>query len=237
MILNTEYLWYTNFYLEQQRKTLKVSGRSDPGIFLIDSLFKLTDASDILKMQTLSNAYRNSKSRYDSLFPNTLFKNANNKAILDSLIKAKFNLPLEGEVVPNLPLTDKNGKKASLTDYIGNYVIVNFWATWCGPCIKEFPYENKLYQDYKDKNLIVVNVCVDSKNEQWKAVSKTRNLQTINLFLEPEKYKIIKRVFDINGLPKSILIDKDLRVLDNDFKRASLLTQNDLEGIVNGQRR
>jgi thiol-disulfide isomerase/thioredoxin len=232
MVLNTEYLWYAHFYLGEKTKGQSSAGVFDPEISLIDSMKDLGETGDILKMQRLSYVHRSSKHRYDSLYQQTSFIDVDRKNILDSLLKAKFSLPLIGEVAPKLTLTNAAGETVSLDNYKGNFVIINFWATWCGPCIREFPFDNEVHQTYKDKGLIVVNICVDSEMDTWKSTSREKNLQTINLFTPHGDYKKISAKFDINGLPKSVLLDRNSVVLNNDFKRASLLTKEDLDQII-----
>lgn len=59
---------------------------------------------------------------------------------------------VEGEKAPDLTLMDKDGKKVSLADYSGKKVYINFWASWCEPCLKEMPELEKVYQKYKNNS-------------------------------------------------------------------------------------
>jgi thiol-disulfide isomerase/thioredoxin len=236
MILNGEYIWYLRSYFDNQAGILKSKNKKAAKMlefFVADSLFKNSVAGDIFKMDKLSGIYyAGRKEKYDSLLNTTVFNDNNKKRILDSLVNVKFGFPNIGKTVPELSLTNLNGEKVSFSNYKGNYIIINFWATWCGPCIAEFPTENNLYLENKDKGLTVINICLDSEIEQWKNVSKKREIKTINLFTQKDEYQYISKRFGISGLPKSILLDKDLSVMDNNYKRASQLTKGDIEKIT-----
>lgn len=238
MIFNNQYLWYTRsyigrrtrLYVQQQNKDLS-NAMFDFSI--MDSLFKDKEVGDILRMDKLSSIYHAGyELKYDSLIKSMTFYDKSKKQTLDSLINVKYGLPSVGKTVPELSLTDLNGKEISFDDFKGKHVIVNFWAVWCGPCIQEFPHENKLYKENKDKGLTVINICVDSEMNQWKSVSKRKDLQMINVFTDKDEYKRIAKQFGIFGLPKSILLDRGLSVINNNFKRASLLTEQEINKII-----
>jgi len=239
MVMNTEYLlyiisfegWVTHKKLQKQKRNLSASRLQ---FDVIDSLFNVGVVGDILRMHRLPWIYKDGyQPQYDSLMNRITFGDDWKKQILDSLVKLKCSRPILRKTVPELSMKDLNGKEFSFADFRETNVIINFWAVWCGPCRKEFPYENKLYNEYKDKGLTVINICVDSEMNQWKAVSKDRDLQMINLFTDQDEYKRICKVFGIFGLPKSILLDKNLLVVDNNFKRASLLTEGEIKQIIN----
>ncbi len=227
MIVNTEYLWAADFYLFRLSGKLK-KAVPDAMIYLIDSLCKDKDMADLLKMRRLSKIYTLSKTKYDSVYTVTNFHNPANKTIIDSLIQTKLGFPKIGNKAPGFALKDINGKAVSLSDYTGQTIIINFWAIWCGPCIAEFPAENKLFQQNKGKGLTIINVCIDSDTERWQAISKRDNLQMINLFADAAVYQSIKTKYNIGSLPRSILITKDFKVADSYFKRASTLTDKDV---------
>ncbi len=82
----------------------------------------------------------------------------------------------EKTVAPLFTLEDLTGKEVSLADYRGKVVIIDFWATWCPPCRKELPYIHKIYEKYKDKEVIVL------------AITSESNIEKVKGFIEKEGY-------------------------------------------------
>jgi len=85
-----------------------------------------------------------------------------------------------GDRAPDFDLQTEDGSGLRLSDYRGKYVLLNFWATWCPPCVQELPSLNRLHQEFEDRGLIVLGVSVDSESEpyrdfleQWKVAFPT----------------------------------------------------------------
>src|SRR3989337_2651577 len=70
---------------------------------------------------------------------------------------------------PAFELPDINGKKVSLTDFKGKVVLINFWATWCGPCKAEMPSLNSLYSTFKNEGFVVLAVSIDTSEKPVKS--------------------------------------------------------------------
>lgn len=116
-----------------------------------------------------------------------------------SLIGRKANLPV---------LKDVNGKEVNLSDYIGKKaILLDFWASWCGPCIKEFPAYKKLYENYKDKDFVLLSVSIDSKPDMWVGASKRLGVNWPN-FID-EKAVGLAKFYSIQEIPTNFLIDKN----------------------------
>lgn len=230
-LLSTEYLWAADNFLNRQAQ---LSKRAMPAalLYAMDSLAGNTILTDVLKTRKLGMLYTNKREDYVNYLDLMKFSTADTKTMVDSMIQSRLGLPKAGKKAPEMVLKDIDGKTVSLSSFAGRPIIINFWAEWCGPCKAEFPAENKLYQQYKDKGLVVINVCIETDIDHWKAISKRDNLQMINLFADAEVYKRIKAVYNIGALPRGIGINKDFTVADNYYQRAGRLTNGDVEKLL-----
>jgi len=127
----------------------------------------------------------------------------------------------KGSQLPFFLLTDSDGNRIKSNDFKGRILLINFWATWCKPCIKEFPYENKLVERYDDQELSVVNICMYSDKKTWKKYIQKYQLKSINLFAENSWTSKIEKDFGIRGIPHSVLVDENGKVFQNKCARPS----------------
>jgi cytochrome oxidase Cu insertion factor (SCO1/SenC/PrrC family) len=98
----------------------------------------------------------------------------NNKAVTafaDKMLALK--VVAVGQPAPQFELPDVNGKPVKLSDLKGKYVLLDFWASWCGPCRQENPNVVKAFRKFKDKGFTVLGVSLDSKKEDWVRRSRT----------------------------------------------------------------
>ncbi|MDE1192774.1 MAG: TlpA disulfide reductase family protein [Arachidicoccus sp.] len=145
------------------------------------------------------------------------------------------HLALMGKITegnPAIPFTqnDVNGKPVSLSDFKGKYVLVDFWASWCGPCRAENPNVVKAYNKYKDKNFTVLGVSLDQSADSWKeAIAKDNLTWTEVSDLKYWKNEAAAK-YGIQAIPANFLIDPNgiiighnLRGDDLDNKLAEVL--------------
>ena len=122
-----------------------------------------------------------------------------------------------GSPAPDFAALTPDGKTVHLSDYKGKTVVLDFWATWCGPCQRSMPHLEKVYQQVKDKNVAVLGVCVwDEKGAYDKWV--TQNVGTKYNFpvaFDPAgrgKSNIAGGLYKVTGIPTQYVIDKDGKV-------------------------
>ncbi|CCQ90494.1 putative Thiol-disulfide oxidoreductase resA [Nitrospina gracilis 3/211] len=119
----------------------------------------------------------------------------------------------ESDTIPAPPFTLKSleGGDRSLKDYRGSYLLLNFWATWCGPCKIEMPSLEALHRRFQSENLTVLGVSNDPFGERVvEPFMKAYNL-TFPVLLDPKQE--ISKQYGVHSLPTSFLIDPEGRIL------------------------
>lgn len=111
---------------------------------------------------------------------------------------------------PNFSLKDADGKPVNLTDFRGKVVLVNFWATWCGPCEAEIPWFIEFEQKYKDRGFAVLGVSMD--DDGWKSVRPFVASHKINYRIVIGSEVVSQQFGEINALPTSFVLDRQGRI-------------------------
>lgn len=111
-----------------------------------------------------------------------------------------------GKTAPDFALVDMDGQRHQLSDYRGEGVFLNFWATWCKPCEREMPYIDNSYHHFKDKGVKVLTVDV---GETELAVNNFIQRHNLSFPVMIDKDGTVQTAYGINPLPITFLIDKD----------------------------
>lgn len=142
------------------------------------------------------------------------------------LVKEKYKHlegMLEGNPAPDFNLVNVNGDKVSLHDLKGKYIYIDFWATWCGPCIKEIPSLKKLEEKYKGGNISFVSISFDkeSDTEKWRNYVIDNDLTGIQLIADKKNNDILSTAFNINLIPRFVFLDTIGNIIDANAPRPS----------------
>ncbi|NIG55108.1 TlpA disulfide reductase family protein [Chitinophaga sp. Cy-1792] len=139
-----------------------------------------------------------------------------------------------GQPMLDFTQNDTNGKPVKLSDLKGKYVLLDFWASWCGPCRAENPNVLKAYNTFKDKNFIVVGVSLDDNEAKWKAAIKQDGMPWIQLSDLKGWRNEVARQYGIQGIPFSFLIDPDGKIIAKELRGQKL--HDTLTAILNNQK-
>lgn len=120
---------------------------------------------------------------------------------------------------------DSSGKKIGLTDLRGKFVLLEFWASWCGPCRAENPNLLRTYASLKDKNFEILAVSLDENREKWLQAVKEDNLPWIQVSDLGGFNSFVAKEYGIKAIPQNLLIDPNGKIIAKNLRGGSVESQ------------
>lgn len=207
------------YWTEMEKDEYKGKSQFERSLILfemIDSLvpnqairdyFKCTSTLETVKWESLEIA--KNVSEYFTA-------NAKTQAYIDIINQAfaKRMLLAPGQTAPNFTLTGIDGKTYSLSDFKGQLVYIDFWATWCGPCRRQIPFMAKLKSAYKGKPIAFVAISIDDNKDAWVKMVTEDKLDGIQLYADRAWLSDAAQQYQVFAIPTFVLIDGNGKIIE-----------------------
>lgn len=138
-----------------------------------------------------------------------------------------------GKQAPEFAFPTPDGTKSlGPKDFKGKFLLIDFWASWCGPCRGEVPNMKKIYADYKDKGVEFLGVSIDSKDADWRKAMQEEDMPWPQV-CAPGAGKDIMKEYQFGGIPYIILLDQEGRIIAKELRGEKM--REAIEKAVSGE--
>ncbi|MEM6845947.1 MAG: TlpA disulfide reductase family protein [Bacteroidota bacterium] len=146
---------------------------------------------------------------------------------LEKVLAISESVLSQGDEVSNFYVVDQQDSLVSLKDFQDKVVYVNLWATWCKPCIKNFPALNSMIDQYENNESVAfLNICISSEKEKWLTTTEQYGVKGTNLFAEGQWSKKLQEIFNMQGYPTYVLLDKGNILYENHTSKAPVVKKS-----------
>lgn len=149
------------------------------------------------------------------------YPNDNNVKMFHEVVMAMSSTAI-GEMAPDINLPSPDGTPIALSSLKGKVVLIDFWASWCGPCRKEMPNVVKAYAKFKNKGFEIFGVSLDKEKDSWlEAIAKDGITWPQVSDLQQWGSSVV-RLYNIQGIPYTVLLDKEGKIIAKNLRGQAL---------------
>lgn len=170
----------------------------------------------VLQHLERAQSYNNFQDLYDKFKVYFISEDQQNRA---AAVGPKLMDTKIGAQVVKFAYPDIDGKKIALDDLKGKVVVIDLWATWCGPCREEEPFWEKLNEEFKDREVAFVGISVDKDKSKWETYMKRKHMKGLQIYAG--EGDVLSKAYKVTGIPRYILIDKKGNLISADSPRPS----------------
>ncbi|MCH2045213.1 MAG: AhpC/TSA family protein [Saprospiraceae bacterium] len=142
---------------------------------------------------------------------------------LTSLHNAIKNVAI-GQTAPALSIPDTSGNLVQLSDLKGKYVLIDFWASWCGPCRAANPKLVEVYNQFSDQNFTILGISVDKDGDKWKKAIQKDELPWLNVS-NVDGWGEVSKIYAVRAVPQNFLLDPNGIIVDRNIQLEELGTK------------
>lgn len=194
--------------------------KNNNNYFALTLIESLVDSKE-LNIEDVDNAFN----KLDSSIKSSVFgQKVKTKIETKKQINAALSNLEIGKIAPKFSAPSTDGSQLALDDIKGKVTIIDFWASWCGPCRRENPNVVKTYEKFHDKGLEIISVSLDKpgQKDKWLKAIKDDNLtwhhvSNLNYFNDP-----VARMYNIQSIPATYILDEDGKIVAKNLRGATL---------------
>jgi peroxiredoxin len=128
----------------------------------------------------------------------------------------------QGSVAPDFTQNNPEGEEVSLSDFRGKVVLIDFWASWCGPCRRENPNVVKLYEKYKDQGFEIIGVSLDRKKDRWLQAIEADGLAWPHVSDLKGWQNEVAQLYGVGSIPHTVLLDREGKIIAQKLRGPAL---------------
>lgn len=127
-----------------------------------------------------------------------------------------------GDIAPDINLPGPDGKLYALSSLRGKVVLIDFWASWCRPCMQELPNVKAAYTKYKSKGFEIFGVSLDEKKDKWENAISSNQMDWIHVSDLKQWQSVVCPIYGVNSIPFTVLLDKSGKIIATNLRGEEL---------------